>query len=189
MIGWYRAADWTKHTAVAAAVIAALGLWLTAWSSWKTAQVADDQLRQSADEQQQEARNQVSKIVVWIEGERIVVVNRSLDPATAWLGLNKDDYAGISLGTLPPCTRLELPRDLSKVDEKSIQVPDGRLSAAYVSDITVTDAAGRTWRRYPDGSLVSVRFLNRDPIESLAPGPLSGPAVTMTTVEKCGTSD
>ncbi|WP_428957355.1 hypothetical protein [Streptomyces sp. cg35] len=172
-----------------AAVIAALGLWLTAWSSWKAAQVADDQLRHSAEEQQEEARSQVSKIVVWIEGTRVVVVNRSLDPATAWLGLNKDDDAGIRLGTLPPCTRIELPRDFSKIDRKSIQEPVGKLSDAYVSDITITDAAGRTWRRYPDGSLVSIKFLNRDPIVSLAPGPLTGSAVTMTTVEKCGTSD
>ncbi|MFE5242381.1 MULTISPECIES: hypothetical protein [unclassified Streptomyces] len=189
MLGWYRAADWAKHTAVAAAVIAALGLWLTAWSSWKSAQVADDQLNQSAAEQQEEARSQVSKIVVCIEGDKIVVVNRSLDPATAWLGLNKDDYAGIRMGTLPPCTRLELPRDVSRIDEEFVQAPDGKLSAAYISDITITDAAGRTWRRYPDGALVRVTLQNADPIERLAPGPLTGPAVTMTTVEKCGTSN
>lgn len=59
--------DWSKHTAVLAAIVAAVGLGFTAWGTAKSAQVADDQLAQSRDAQQQEEKAQASAVTMWEE--------------------------------------------------------------------------------------------------------------------------
>lgn len=65
----YRRVEWEKHTAVIAAVVAAVGLALTAWGTVKSAQVADDQLTQSQEQREDSVRSQASRITMWAQGE------------------------------------------------------------------------------------------------------------------------
>lgn len=88
MRDWYRRSDMGKHTAVLAAVVAAASLAISAWGTWKSAQVADDQLAQSRDQQQKALTKQASLVTSWAESNAAVVANRSLDPASVFLRWN-----------------------------------------------------------------------------------------------------
>ncbi|MET8566023.1 hypothetical protein ABZV75_37725 [Streptomyces flaveolus] len=140
-----------KHTAVLAAVVAAASLAITAWGTYKAAQVADDQLAQSRENNENDERAQASRISMWTEGNqptRIVLANRSLDPA--WASIYFDDPTlpmGLSqpAGVLPPCSRLDVPVAKLYVDPENILGSGLRL--AFV------DANGRAWTRAAGGGL------------------------------------
>ncbi|MGW4759399.1 hypothetical protein [Streptomyces chartreusis] len=131
---WYRTADLAKHTTALAAFVAAVSLAITAWGTWKSAAVADDQLTQSSQAQAEAERDQASRIAVWAEGDRIVVANRSLDPAyvTFQVALSADlhwpDF--VDVGTVPPCTRVAIPSE------------ENGLKAGHVTAMNVVDASG-----------------------------------------------
>ncbi|WP_409131770.1 hypothetical protein [Streptomyces europaeiscabiei] len=106
----------------------------------KAVQVADDQLTQSQQEQQAEDRVQVARIMMWSEGRNLVIGNRSLDSAFVFL---QTDVSGSSLtttvGSVPPCTR--------------VQIPFTRLDFPRVTVMSILDASGRAWWRWPSGEL------------------------------------
>lgn len=176
---WYQRVDWAKHTTVLAAVIAALGLAFTAWGTWKSAQVADDQLAQSKDAKEQQARSQVALITLWGEDEGVVVANRSLDPATAWVRLdinspNRPFY--VALGSLPPCQRVDIP--FGTIQKGAEPWP--------VRALLVTDADGQEWERKADGTLHRQRFRPAPSTITQLETPVR---FKRTALKQCGTSE
>lgn len=172
---WYRRSDLAKHTAVLAAAVAAASLAITAWGTYKAAQVADDQLTQSRENDENNERAQASRISIWFEGEqptRIVLANRSLDPA--WASVYLAPQAGptvpeerigvlslLRIGVLPPCTRLNVP--FAKLSEKRQQILDSRLGRL---GLVFLDADGRTWARLAGGGLRELE--SQDSLEAAA---------------------
>ncbi|MDX2986330.1 hypothetical protein [Streptomyces caniscabiei] len=126
-----------------AAAVAAASLAVTAWGTWKSALVADDQLSQSreAKEQSREAREedqrkQVSRITFWPEGDKVIIVNRSYDTANVSLKYGPDQ---LPIGLIPPCKQLSLDRT--------------KLIAPIPVELVVIDAAGMMWRRHESGQV------------------------------------
>ncbi|MFE7278534.1 hypothetical protein [Streptomyces sp. NPDC057623] len=165
---WYGTADIGRHTAVLAAVVAAASLAVSAWGTYKTAQVADDQLAQSRDSEEAATRHQVSQITLWpqtIEGQRrYVIANRSLDAAYLYLHVesgpagNEADHP-VRLGAAPPCTRIELS---VRTVHLAVHDPDReRPSAASFRfrGLIVRDAGGRIWNRENTGDLALMHAL------------------------------
>lgn len=114
---WYATADIARHATVLAALVAAASLAVSAWGTFKAAQVADDQLAQSRDNTEAATRRQVSQITMWLQpldGHRTyVIANRSLDAASLYLQIDygPDGHEAAHLlrvGVAPPCTRMEL---------------------------------------------------------------------------------
>ncbi|MCX4564683.1 hypothetical protein OHA02_52350 [Streptomyces phaeochromogenes] len=176
--------DWTRHTAVAAAVVAAAGLAVTAWGTWKSAQVADDQLARSKEAQ-------AAMITLWAEGDVLVISNRSADPAVTaiqikskpsnkvreWAHLSAGD--GINryyamLGQLPPCTRLELTADVRK---KLLGTDRLRI----IVGLSIADARGSWWHRQMDGELRNDTHV----LAYLDPIPTNR-GIVFKTIEGCG---
>ncbi|TFE55608.1 hypothetical protein E3E14_05585 [Streptomyces sp. ICN441] len=176
--------DWAKHTTVLAAVVAAVGLAVTAWGTLKSAQVADAQLAQSKEQQEDRDRRQIALISFWGEGaddKVVVVVNRSLDPASAWLvagrlspANSEDPAAYLSLGVLPPCQRSAFRYD---------PMVGG---TGPVEALLVSDANGKGWVRRVDGTLRGTKSLPG--VSALGRGhvPPFVEAVEYTTLEQCG---
>ncbi|MFI0813388.1 hypothetical protein [Streptomyces echinatus] len=165
--------DWVRHTTVIAALVAAAGLAVTAWGTAKSAQVADDQLEQSREEQEKEERAQASAVTAWLEGlaegdETLIIANRSLYPVPVAVdGMRKwdkepvTDSEGnsiittvsqehtIALGVLPPCTRVTLSHDLLLKHSTDVKAPDD----FDPSLIFFMDATGQHWQRGLSGKL------------------------------------
>ncbi|MFB8402243.1 hypothetical protein [Streptomyces sp. NPDC055912] len=143
---WYQRSDWTKHAAVLAALIAAIGLAVSAWATVKAVALADIQLTQAHEQKDEEERQHVSRVAFWGEGDdKTVVANRSTDPVRLWLRVlttsKSLDYKPI--GTLPPCKRLEIPLAVN---------PSGR-TIVDVKALVITDRNGKSWERRSDGTI------------------------------------
>lgn len=107
-----------------AAVVAAVGLGLTAWGTLKSAQVADDQLTQSRANQLKDAQAQASLITMWTEFDpppkvlmhsggnpgRLVLANRSLDPIQVALHGAVPNRAALAPGVIPTAPPPREPR-------------------------------------------------------------------------------
>lgn len=128
-----RGVRWAHNATVAGAVIGALaaigGLWAQAWTAYYAGRVAQDQLQQSRDEQQQYVQEQADLVTVFVRHvwdpkrlpgfdtrSTIHVVNRSDDPVTSvriQVGA-MDGEGGLASGhtmwstefDIPPCTAL-----------------------------------------------------------------------------------
>ncbi|MGW6584443.1 hypothetical protein [Streptomyces globisporus] len=147
-----------KHTAVLAAAVAAASLAVTGWGTYKSAQVADDQLSQSREQDEAEGRAQAVKVTVWTEPGVIVIANRSLDPVHAYLhatvGPESALLAILPAGIVPPCRRVDIPVGTA---------PKKVLNAEIRADMKLTperftfvDAAGTMWERQGWGELLRV---------------------------------
>jgi hypothetical protein len=147
---WYQRADWSKHTAVIAAVVAAAGLGVTAWSTLISARVAEDQLAQSEEQRTQESMRQASRITFWREPGATVIANRSLDPADVYIdAMAISDVATLNdtyhLGTVPPCVRVKL--STSELQAyMSVDLP-GNSESAFVMSLGIIDTYGQRWMR------------------------------------------
>ncbi|GGT43930.1 hypothetical protein [Streptomyces chromofuscus] len=182
----YQRVDWAKHTTVLAAAVAAAGLAVTAWGTLKSAQVADAQLDQAREQQEDRDRRQVALISFWGEGENdsvVVVVNRSLDPASAWIravppdSSNPKDGGFYPLGILPPCQRMEFP--LEKLFTGG--------PAYLVEALLISDANGKGWMRRVDGTLRTSQ--SRPSVSALGQGrPPRFVGAEYTKLEECGPS-
>ncbi|MEV8204326.1 hypothetical protein ACWD9X_23425 [Streptomyces sp. NPDC005075] len=154
--------DWAKHTTVFAALIAAVGLGVTAWGTLMSARVAEDQLEQSKEQRSERSMSQASRITAWVEEDNTVVANRSLDPADVYLQAwavrsNKQDVLGsdpsrdlVYVGTVPPCLRLSIPGDLLRSTLNNmgyIQLDPKNPGPIFVSSIMIVDANGQVWER------------------------------------------
>ncbi|MER5473600.1 hypothetical protein [Streptomyces sp. NPDC002685] len=179
-----------KHTAVLAAVVAAVSLAISAWGTWKAAQVSDDQLAQSQAQSLEENRAQASLISFWHTHEGgLVVANRSFDPASALVS-GEGARAVKWIGVIPPCSRVSMPQDLT--DTLFDPWPSGEPKAA--TRLNIIDANGFFWQRNDFGYLGrysrptdSWEF---DDLDYMARGEtalLERPEVKVTDLEPCGT--
>lgn len=189
-MSWYRKSDWTRHTAVLAAVVAAASLAFTAWGTYKAAQVADDQLAQSREDSEKDERAQASRISWWEDEDPyyLVIENRSLDPAWGYVDFDNGGGPGeatkdrgahsLALGVLPPCTRREIPGTAVTDQIRKEQHAD----SYTLIDIAFTDADGKQWLRYPAGELAPETAPN---LRGNFTGWLGPKGVKTTTLEDC----
>ncbi|WP_328736549.1 hypothetical protein [Streptomyces bobili] len=124
-------------------MVAAASLAISAWGTWKSAQVADDQLSQSKDARDDDLRQQVSRITYWPEDGKVVIANRSY--ATAYAYMSYGTLEGVlDIGLLPPCTLLSFDRSV--------------LNPPVDVDLAIVDASGRSWRRTSVGQIIAVNL-------------------------------
>ncbi|WP_437081008.1 hypothetical protein [Streptomyces sp. enrichment culture] len=140
--------------------------------------MAEDQLAQSNEQDEDKAKAQASKVTFWLENHRpvdkgqlganrnrLVIVNRSLDPVTQ-VGFLYQAYEGkvldggvplfrpVAAGgawmpTLPPCSKITVEStSLSRADGS----PVTSVALVDVGEMTFTDAKGKVWHR-PRGLL------------------------------------
>ncbi|MFB7371960.1 hypothetical protein ACFC0D_19190 [Streptomyces sp. NPDC056222] len=151
----YQRADWAKHTAVLAALIAALGLGVTAWGTVKAAEIANDQLAQSREQQEEDARKVASSVTFWPERGGLVITNRGLDPVEGTVRLNfplsaeNELYMRLPVGAIPPCSRLDIPEvTISRTSERVIRRTSGAIWEPFVVDALIVQApSGKPWIR------------------------------------------
>ncbi|MFD5856053.1 hypothetical protein [Streptomyces chartreusis] len=165
--------DWTKHTAVLAALVAAVGLALSAWGTLKSAQIANDQLAQSRDAKAAEDRAQAERVTRWRESDWFVVANRSNDPVSVYLWFyfggeapNFDDL-GDKNGVyfqMPPCQSAKV--HIAALDQYlrsgsnaySFDPDDSGVEEAgdviWYESMNIVDAHGHMWERLRDGRLI-----------------------------------
>lgn len=141
-----------------AAVVAAASLAITAWGTYKGAQVADDQLSQSREQNERERRGQAERVTMWLDPTDVVVSNRSWDPV--WVstyfsdkehrndGSNKVVY--VFWGVVPPCTATRAPIDLvySKASSQAPEATEWRVEGLHFRT-----AEGQMWTRTRTGLL------------------------------------
>jgi hypothetical protein len=185
-----------------------VSLAITAWGTYKAAQVADDQLAQSREDNEKNERAQASRISIWVEGTqptRVVLANRSLDPAWAYmyvstvgdLSMGRSETLGI--GVLPPCTRLNMP--ITKFREDIQQALHPHIGGHFARNgLAFRDADGRTWLRLTSGTLQSLNeseadiLHNKAALNALNEGTWSTTWATekdveIKTLSECGRAD
>ncbi|MGW1544435.1 hypothetical protein ACWCPM_30110 [Streptomyces sp. NPDC002309] len=140
--------------------MAAASLAITAWGTFKAAQVANDQLAQSKEDSEMEELSPASRVTMWGDGRSTVVANRTLDPV--WVSLFLDNErqremnAGratyIFFGVVPPCTAVQVPNKLVHGAASSFDpVPDRDWVFQGMHFLTMD---GRPWVRYSTGRLL-----------------------------------
>ncbi|MFF3489589.1 hypothetical protein ACFYXC_41165 [Streptomyces sp. NPDC002701] len=177
-----RAESWAL---IVAALVGAASLSVTAWGTYWTAQVAEDQLTQSKEHNEDKARAQASKVTFWLErpkGEsrdELVIVNRSLDPVNQLvLDIRSGSTAIINLNVLnafsvfPPCSEIRLATaDL---------VPNFDEPQHLRVTVQFIDSAGMQWERDSLGVLQAGHYLHSLPEN----GPLENTPVR--PLKECG---
>jgi hypothetical protein len=140
-----------------AAVVAAASLAVTAWGTYKSAQVADDQLSQSREDSQKERRSQAARLTGWIDTRYLVVANRSLDPVLVTMYLSSEQQRAadpkavvyLYVGNLPPCTAARIPHAL--ISSSASKRYSGKGWAVQGLHFRTSD--GTSWMRVPTGEL------------------------------------
>lgn len=195
---WYQRVDWAKHTTVFAALVAAAGLGVTAWGTVKSAEVANDQLAQSRNNQDRTEKAQAQAVTMWLDWNKdqvgtVTVSNRSLAPISValwgadglkgWKGYENSPVYSY-LGVLPPCTRATFTR--SQINQATMP----KTVDLWIAGLLYRDSAGVKWQRSSSGHLArtekSPPFL--DLVEA---GPFARPAMreaVRAPEEECGTS-
>ncbi|MEU9576266.1 hypothetical protein [Streptomyces chilikensis] len=159
-----RAESWAL---IVAALAGAAGLSVTAWGTYWAAQVAEDQLAQSKEQDEDKQKDQASKVTFWKErmkagdGDTLVIANRSLDPVSYvrvhvtvryWKGedLTASVVAAGSSSALPPCSAL-------RVTSAGLMRSFGKRAvgsaAVDVNAFEFYDSKGKVWQRTDDGVL------------------------------------
>ncbi|MFI9780453.1 hypothetical protein ACIHCV_38230 [Streptomyces sp. NPDC051956] len=161
---WYQRSDWARHTAVLAAVVAAVSLAITAWGTYKSAQVADDQLAQSKEDGEKEERSQAVRISMWGDKKVSVVANRSLDPVwTAFFLSDKqrrerhdNSVTYVFVGVVPPCTAVTVPKSVTFARATSFAAPPGPHTDWIFVGLHFMGNDGQPWVRWNSGELTKV---------------------------------
>ncbi|MFD0142813.1 MULTISPECIES: hypothetical protein [unclassified Streptomyces] len=194
--GRYQRADWAKHTAVLAALIAALGLGVTAWGTVKAAEIANDQLAQSREQQEEDARKVASSVTFWPERGGLVITNRGLDPVEATVRLNfplNKLYMRLPVGAIPPCSRLDIPNvTISRTSERVIRRTSDAIWEPFVVDALIVQApSGKPWIREEGKEMerakpADLRLGSHPPHR--AGEFATNPSVKLTALEDCGST-
>lgn len=152
---WYQRVDWVRHTTVVAALVAAVGLGVTAWGTLKSAQVADDQLAQSREQAELDAMDQASRVSVWAQGEDLVAVNYSLQVVTLWIVSNTKE--GLldtwPITRVPPCKEMTTALDDPYTEGLTETGPEALTKAGGDVKLAIVDARGKVWVQEPFGTL------------------------------------
>ncbi|MGV9509302.1 hypothetical protein ACWDQZ_27255 [Streptomyces tendae] len=137
-----------------AALIAAISLAVTAWGTYKSALVADDQLKQSREEDENSQQAQASRFAAWVERDKLVIANRNLDPVGGYLFVSYGPKSSarptvvtyVDLGIVPPCTAVRLPTEViyARADVSSKYTGTGR----RIAGLHFTTSDGQSWDRW-----------------------------------------
>ncbi|MCZ7456746.1 hypothetical protein [Streptomyces sp. WMMC940] len=155
------------------------------------AEVAEDQLAQSQEEQVDERRRQASRITFYQEGDKTVVANRSFDPAGIWISSGASASVpakGLNYwwaGIIPPCVKAVFPFEGFQPRDRDKSLDKWKFERWFVKGIEIVDANGRSWQRN----------LGQPLVELDGPGHISNPVlpvlasdqVTFVELEQCGT--
>lgn len=167
-----RAALVTARTAIAAAVLAGLGLVASGVSTFYAARVAQAQVDQISQQLQTEERKDASKVALWFQNDKntpslistkIHISNRSQETFyNARLSIkvqidepNGDRYVEVSTFTFMPCTELTISLDKLKTAPKDTwnKFPGGKMldTALFISDFDIAfqDSNGLSWHKTP----------------------------------------
>ncbi|MFB7749977.1 hypothetical protein ACFC18_10445 [Streptomyces sp. NPDC056121] len=158
---WYQRFDWARHTAVLAAVVAAASLAITAWGTYKSAQVADDQLAQSKADNEKDERSQSARIAMWGDTKVSVVANRSLDPAWAAFFLNDkqrrenhdNTVTYVYVGVVPPCSAVSIPKAVIFAKATRFAQPHEPRTGWLFQGLHFMVNDGQGWVRWNNGAL------------------------------------
>lgn len=196
---WYQRSDWARHTAVLAAVVAAVSLAITAWGTYKSAQVADDQLAQSKEDGEKEARSQAVRVSMWGDGKVSVVANRSLDPVWAAFFLNDeqrrekhdDSVTYVFVGVVPPCTAVSVPKAVTFAKATRFTEPSGPRTGWIFQGLHFMGNDGQAWVRWNNGVLSKTagppsKRVIRQQREG---GLMADDRAKQSRLSECGTSD
>ncbi|MER8237556.1 hypothetical protein [Streptomyces sp. NPDC094049] len=173
--------EWLKWCTIITAITVAIGIifqaFLTFWtirsSDWGI-RVAQDQLEQSREDSDKEARKQARMVSIWNEDGDTVIVNRSpdviydvdLDYTVTWLGSVRRGYIyEVSIPFVPPCglTRVKW----EAVTEGSWTPDHGKVpKTIWRSGSRFVDADGVRWLRKFDGKLVEANKAERSSMET-----------------------
>ncbi|MER6616280.1 hypothetical protein [Streptomyces xantholiticus] len=146
-----------KHTAVLAAVVAAVSLAISAWGTYKSAQVADDQLAESREKDKAEERAQASRISMWGEPQNVVFANRSLDAVSISLIFYGRTAIPMPLGEIPPCKAVYMKRsDLEPYVVTWSKITKRPIPKVQQVALAFRDAAGLAWIRTSSGKLMRI---------------------------------
>ncbi|WP_330355505.1 hypothetical protein [Streptomyces chartreusis] len=171
---WWQKVPWISIGTVVTVIIGIGSLAFTGVATYYGAQVSKDQLEQSREESEREARSQATKVSFWFEGQGtkdpvLHVLNRSPDPVThptvafvADIFATKDTpdtlaLGNINLDVLPPCSLLTVRSQQlrTRAMGESAKMPDTYLWLSQTYMIFV-DRDGRSWGRI-DGKLASMK--------------------------------
>ncbi|MGW8713622.1 hypothetical protein [Streptomyces sp. NPDC055752] len=171
-----------------------MSLAVTAWGTFKSAQVANAQLAEVREGSEAEVRAQASRVSMWSEGTdsgkelHIVIANRSPDPVYAFLA-TLENQTFVPVGNVPPCTRVRIPGVVmsNAFTAEGLDGPQSIRLGFY-------DSTGRTWLRpligklerasEPfDGPEPDVRMDERQADSTLL---IRNPQVAATSSTECG---
>jgi hypothetical protein len=159
---WWRRIPWVHVGAVVGALAAIGGLVFTSIATYYSAAVSNDQLQQSREDAEREARSQANRVTYWLtsdeKGDQVLhVVNRSPDPITRMeifaqpRGYTEAGHVYVitdRLG-LSPCTeRTYSGADIGAqiFDVNQIRTPPPGFLWVAVS-MFFTDGDGQSWKR------------------------------------------
>jgi hypothetical protein len=152
---------------IAAAFVGAASLSVTAWGTYWSAQVAEDQLAQSKERDEDKRADQASKVTFWKEraqasaGDTLVIANRSLDPVSyvrvhVTVRQGKRESAVVEVAAagsssmLPPCSAIRVTSDGLL---RSTGKPVGGVATVEVNAFEFYDSTGNSWHRFNEGVL------------------------------------
>jgi hypothetical protein len=210
---WWSRVDWGKVGTVAAVILGAGSLLLTAVATYYGAMVSKDQLEQSQEDATRQERGQALLVTHWADETasghwQVHILNRSVDPITgvkAEALLEREDKVDrptlirqvaydLNVGDLAPCTELIYDEDdfseaawsANKNGSVAQELHLPIVVNGSVGSTDFTDSNGYSWER----SLLGLEVLNdewRSPVRSrdLFSGEAKGsPAVKRATA--CG---
>ncbi|GLX49026.1 hypothetical protein Shyhy01_19760 [Streptomyces hygroscopicus subsp. hygroscopicus] len=190
--GWQRF-PWAT-TATALGVIAAIvGLFFNGIATYYGAKVSADQLKQSREDSDRQARQQAGRITFWIEDENEVgatrnihVVNRSPDAVSEMslafsvelFGKNYRKPFVLTLDTLRPCAEA-----IYKPGDLGVYLGSGGAAKTELSGtgwgpwyLEFLDSNGKAWMRSHVG-LVEIPAVSKDVAGFLSPSPKYPPQI------------
>jgi hypothetical protein len=178
---------------IVSAFAAAGALIFTGIVTYYDVQVARDQLEQSQEDAEKDAKRQAALVGFWQErppDSSLIFYNRSTDPLYnvhlkfgAGLGTDDDRRYEVYLQSLTPCTQVRLTEEFARALDSR---PGVGLSSPY--SILFTDMNGETWERAEDeGAYGAVQLRSVKAPPSRADGVIyAASQIEYKQVDNCG---
>ncbi|MEG3627768.1 hypothetical protein [Streptomyces poriticola] len=177
--------DWSRISIAVSAVVAGIGLILTAISTGMGTLVAEDQLEQSRQAAEEDARRQAAQVVMWFRlGENgkaeAVISNHSRLPVLSLYTthyINDIGEVETAFPDLPACSQVVLDGTDLPTESATGRPPS---PLADLHWIIFTDSNGSAWKRNKWGSL------ERYPAADGGRSSVVSPRFVIEPVPKCG---
>lgn len=148
---WWHRVDWTKAAAIVGIGLGIGTLAFTGVATYYQARVAADQLAQSREKAEEDAKSQAARVALWVEDgaspeSEVRVMNRSADPVM-------NVTVGVSFSHEVPTTADVRYDPVNYRVGRSMEFRDDIEWRAEARAVLFTDAKGSGWSRTP-GKLV-----------------------------------